>query len=178
VRALFILAFWLFLGVIQPVHAGTMEGKCLEQTKASFDNKTIEGWTLKCNKGVWTTVGEGADTADANGYVEMYVYEGKSAGARTELKFRPRRSSECLIGIDDANRQLAKTVASHACDTDYKTGVAMSVARDASGWSRVAGAVRTSSKQHAFNAMYMQGLSLGIPNDTDYYLVAAFIEAR
>lgn len=175
-HVLFLLLFWLFFEANQPAFAGTMEGKCFEKTKANFDNKTIQGWVFKCNKGSWTSAGNAADTADANGFMEIYADEGKSPDASVELKFRPRRSSECLISIHD--RTLMRTITQHACDTAYKSAVTMAIDKRGNGWATVAGAVATTSKQHAFSIMYMQGLSLGIPNDTDYYLVAAFIEAN
>jgi hypothetical protein len=178
VRVLFLLAFSLLLGANQSARAGTMEGKCLEQTRAGFDNKITAGWTLKCNKGTWATVGEGADTADANGYVEMYVDEGAASGARAVLQFRPRRSNECLIGIDDDGTRLSKAVASQGCDTAVKTPVTMSLGRRAGGWNMAAGVVRTSGKQQAFCAIYMPGQSLGIAGGREYYLVGVFIEAK
>lgn len=177
-QAPFLLMFALFLGGSAPGFAATMEGKCFEKTKANFDNKIIDGRTFKCSKGGWTTVGSGADTADSNGFMQIYVDEGRSRDPSIELKFRPRRSSECLTGVYNANRKPLASSSSDACATDHKTTVMMNIDQRGRRWTAAAGAVTTTSKQHGFSVMYMQGTSLGIARDTDYYLVGVFIESN
>lgn len=177
-QKLFLPMFALLAGVGLPTFAGTMEGTCFEKVKASFDNKVINGRTFKCNKGGWTTAGSGAHTADSNGFIELYVDDGKAPDSRSELKFRPRRSYECLTGIYDDNRKLLMQAARPVCATNYKSAVAIAIDSGASGVAAVSGAVTTTSKHHDFSAMYMRGASLGIPGDAGYYLVGLFIEAK
>lgn len=185
-------------------HAATLEGACFMSVDKDgnksipLDGKVVDGNTLKCNKGTWTTPGTGGATGDANSYVALYAWEGKSPDARVELKFRPRKS-ECLVNVRTSATNTVHTFANgHNCDTDYKSAMSMNATQTSNVTNPVTGEtvinpltntpkttksfaaqLTTSTKAHNFTATYMNGQDLlGISGDTNLYLIGVFIEDK
>ncbi len=174
-------------------HADVLEGKCFMtkdpttgQNVIPLQGKVVDGHTLSCDKGTWTTLGSGSDTSDSNKYVELYDWEGKSDDGKVELRFRPR-TSECLVNVRNSGGIIKNFAGSgHECDTDYKSGMTMSVTKSTTDsttgkTTKTFGAqLTTSTKAHNFAAVYGIGEELNpmLAGDKNLYLLGVFIEDK
>ncbi len=173
-------------------HADVLQGKCFMTKDANGNNviplqgKVVDGHTLNCDRGTWTTLGSGGDTSDANKYVEMYDWEGKSDDTKVQVLFRPR-TSECLVNVRNSSGILKNFAGSgHECDTDYKSGMTMSVTKSTTDpetgkTTKTFGAqLTTSTKAHNFAAVYGIGEELNpkAVGDKNLYLLGVFIEDK
>lgn len=177
IRSLVIAATLLAgAGATGIAHADTLAGRCFIGAASQLEGKVVDGHKLTCSKGTWTTVGSGADTSDVNGFVTVYNWDGKSTDNSVKTLFRPRKSSECLVSVNQTNGSV-KPITSHQCDTDYKTGVNLSVITTAEG-PAVSGQLITTSKKHNFTSVYRRGTDLGKKDDNALYLVGLFVEDK